>query len=514
MNRALPSLALAAGIALLSAGASRSQPPDVGPSTRTPATAPTTFAVLLLAGIDDPAVVADLKLTDGQLKTLVARRQTTWDEAFNAVPKYDDVAARRKASDEVMRATLTADQYKRATQIGAQAILLRGGDDGNDPRPMSVVPRISIYQFRRYPDLAQIYGLTDDQKKALTGGGKNPGGGLGEFATAITVPPEQQKAATERLGTDLTTRTSKSDPRLAAIPSQPRSVDLLGAKDVRDELKLTDEHAKTATEIRGWWSNYEADRRIKISPKDAVTAGKELSTKTEKALAAALTPAQATRLRQIERQTGTFGSGWHVEELYRNADAAREFDLTAEQVKALDAAWETFRRDARAAFESGESYPATQKKVIALSATRRSRTEAVLTPAQAAKWNDTFGAPFYGSTALDRQRDLGSSTRVAEMRAAIFGKYSSEGSRLANDAAVHAELKLTPEQVKQAQELTAVLREKFGPPTGGADAAAFEKAYADRSAFLEAGFKKVLSPAQEKRFHEIMMQARESAGAL
>src|SRR5262245_66363950 len=78
------------------------QPPAAAPVTPAP------LAVALLSGIDDPVVVAELKLTDEQKKALVARRQELWDEAYVTAPKKlaETAADRNMATDELLRKTL------------------------------------------------------------------------------------------------------------------------------------------------------------------------------------------------------------------------------------------------------------------------------------------------------------------------------------------------------------------------------------------------------------------------
>ncbi|QDU23534.1 hypothetical protein [Urbifossiella limnaea] len=526
MPRVRPALALAAGLALLAAEAARSQPSGV---RRAPA--PTPLAVLVLLGIDDPAVVADLKLTPEQLKTLVARRQAGWDETYTAAPTAEATAARIAATDAALKATLSPAQYKRAAQLGAQRVLLTGFS----PPPGRGVPATKSIRFTAsavatYPELADAIRLTDEQKKTLAapapgfGGASGfqpplflgrdepavPAGGFG----ALPLTADQQKAATEFMGPVLAAGwTAKTDPRVAAIPSSPRALALLAAKDVRADVGVTDEQGKAVAETAERWTKLQRERFSTLSLKDYAAAATGLAAETEKLLAATLTPTQAARLKQIDRQTqpgrGLQASGTHVEELYKAAESVREFGITPEQVAALDGVWAAFRADAAKALLSGEP-AAAEKRLADLAAARRAKAEAVLTTAQAATVKDAFGAPFTGSTRDRTSGATGAKTAdLGTIRAAAFGRYTTELNRLALDAAVQAELKLTPEQVKKAEEAAAAVQTKATPPWVGAGAEGFAKTMAERSALVEAELGKLLTPAQGKRFREIMMQARE-----
>ncbi|MFO0795854.1 MAG: hypothetical protein U0804_00100 [Gemmataceae bacterium] len=520
MIRVRAALLFAAGFALLVTSQARTQPGGFEFPTAKAQT-PTPLAVLVLNGIDDPALVAELKLSDEQVKALVARRQAVWDEVYTTAPAKADAAARVAATDAALKKTLTEAQYKRAVQIGAQRVV-SGPAFGVKTKagvPVSFSPRVTAAMLKSYPELAGVIKLTDAQQKTLTDplgkgiGGKAGGGTFGGF----TLTPEQQASVKEFLGPVLEARwVAKSDARLNAIPTQPREISLLGAKDVRADAAITEDQATAIAAVREKWTKFSAGRTADLSPKEAVAVGTALLAETEKVLAATLQPAQATRLKQIDRQTGRGFEGFgtvtaesHVEDFYKTAATAKEFDITAEQVTAIDGIWAAFRGDAAKVFEAGGPVEAIDAKVKALAAARRAKAEGVLTTAQTAKVRETFGAPFTGSTALDSLRNTG--LNVEQMRAATFGKYTTEFTQLGRDKALHAELKLTPEQVKQAEEIRVELlkttRPLFSDPDG------FEKSYADRSAAVEAGLKKLLTADQAKRFREIMLQARERTAA-
>lgn len=524
MIRVRAALLFAAGFGLLVTSQARTQPGGFDFPTAATKT-PTPLAVLVLNGIDDPALVAELKLSDEQVKELVARRQAVWDEAYTTAPAKADAAARVAATDAALKKTLSEAQYKRATQVGAQRVVGGPAFSGKTKGgiPVAFSPRVTTATLKSYPELAGVIKLTDAQQKTQQktvtdplgkGIGGKAGGTFGGFT--LTLTPEQQASLKEFLGPVLEARwVAKSDTRLRDIPIAPRELSLVGAKDVRADATITDDQAKAIAAVREKWTKFGADRATDLSPKEAVAVGTALLAETEKVLAATLQPAQATRLKQIDRQTGGFGGlgtvlpGSHVEQFYKTAATAKEFDITAEQVAAIDGIWAAFRGDAAKVFEAGGPVEAVDAKVKALAVARRAKAEAVLTTAQTAKVREAYGAPFTGSTVLDSSRNQG--INIEQIRAATFGKYTTEFTQLGRDKALHAELKLTPEQVKQAEELRVELlnstRPLFSDPEG------FEKSYADRSAAVEAGLKKLLTADQAKRFREIMMQARERNAA-
>src|SRR5262245_57227922 len=88
-----------------------------GPSAPQPV--PTPLAVGIVPGCDDAGLVGELKLSEDQVKKLVAHRQEEWDEAYTTTPKKlaEGAAARAEATDTFLKKTLTEAQYKRAGQL-------------------------------------------------------------------------------------------------------------------------------------------------------------------------------------------------------------------------------------------------------------------------------------------------------------------------------------------------------------------------------------------------------------
>ena len=244
-----------------------------------PVAVPTPLAVALLSAVDDPAVVADLKLKDEQVKALVARRTELWDEAYTTAPnKFNEgTAARNEATDALLKKTLTADQYKRAVQLGAQSVLNnRGGFGGGDGPPTFRLVSVPAITLNRYPELAAALKLTDDQKKQLAAplpkGTK--GGGFGGGGRAIIMSKEQQDAGKEFLGTTAAkTWQAKFDPRFDNQPFAPTAFNLLEAKDVRADVKVSDDAAKVFAALSEKWQDLQTGRNTTLS--DCPIGGQE-----------------------------------------------------------------------------------------------------------------------------------------------------------------------------------------------------------------------------------------------
>ena len=261
-----------------------------------PAVLPTPLAVVLLPGIDDPNIVAELKLSAEQVKTLVAHRQKGWDEVYTTSPKElaANAAARTDATDALLKKTLTKEQYQRAVQLGAQNVM-----------GTRVQTRVSITTLERYPELATAFKLTDEQKKELAADTTPLGGFPG--VRAITVKSEQIAAAKEFLGpvfdkgwnTTLDPRLGSGfDPRFGSSidPRQPREFSLLASTDVRTEVKVTEDQLKALAPVQEKWTKLALERFTDLSPKEADTQALALNAETEKLLAATLEAKQAARL--------------------------------------------------------------------------------------------------------------------------------------------------------------------------------------------------------------------------
>lgn len=517
--RVFLAFALTTGLATISQG-------QFGGKTTSAVTA-TPLVTALLPGIDDPGVVADLKLSQQQLAALVARRQAQWDETYTTAPKnLPSAKARLEETDALFKKTLSADQYKRAEQLAAQHVI----KEARNPKglPTTTTLALSPVLFRRYPEFVVAFKLTDEQKQKVTTTAK--GGIGGGFANSLGITPEQIAAASAFYAPPLAGDwTAKTDARMIGRRlTPPRDLVLLDSKDVRADVTLTDEQLKSLTALRAKWTALNGDAgdrkgggglgnglgggvtiRADISPKEVDEQAAALRIETDQGIAATLAPNQLKRLRQIVFQDAHRGR--HIEQLYRSPDVAAALAITEEQAKQIDAAREWYLVEATKAFDAGESYAATSKRVLDLAQARRDKGAAVLTTEQGAKLKALMGEPFVGSFLSDTARKgsrfgEGDSPAAAQFREAIFGQYSTEFTQLTANKSIQQELKLTAEQINRCYEA----RDKVPSTTAGRDPSS-AKTYADRSKFIETELGKILTNDQAARFRQIMMQAREQA---
>jgi hypothetical protein len=490
---------------------------EAQPFPQPPMPGPTPLAVVMLPGIDSADVVADLKLNNEQVKVLVERRKELWDEAYATAPKKlaEKAAARNESTDAFIKKTLSEAQYKRLVQLGAQSVLRTPAFGKVDPdaAPTFRLTTATRVVLTRYPELATVFQLTEEQKKQLAAPADNT---VPPSARTIRMSKEQADAAKEFLGTPIKAWTVKTAPHLAMQPTQPPELALLEARDVRTDLKLSDADAKTFVALGEKWQKLDTDRATDLSPKDADALGAELKTESEKALAG-LTPEQTARLKQIRFQTGGFGGGFpgggfggrparsHIEQLYTDAAVAKELAITEEQVKEFAALRSAFAKDAEDVLGSADSFEPAEKKLNALVAARRAKAEELLTADQKTKFTALVGKPFVGSTVPD---NFGPRVPMTEaMRAAWFGKYTfGEFSTLANNRAIRTELKLDEKQLARVNELVTEIRTKFPPRTPGRDDQTDAKIIAERSAYVAEELGKLLSEEQAKRFRQLQLQ--------
>ncbi|MFO0868652.1 MAG: hypothetical protein U0935_06845 [Pirellulales bacterium] len=253
--------------------------------------------------------------------------------------------------------------------------------------------------------------------------------------------------------------------------------------DIQTELKLTPEQVQEAKK------SYEEVRRIPISRGDSSRGDSTQSdaygarsAATSAALSKLLTAEQAARFRQImlqalladERSQRSFGI--YVAAGYPGV--AEELKLTDEQRQRLiDGA----------------------------------KTEAVLTPEQAAQFQRMTGAPFTGSLSVpgtDRGSGGGppggSGDSIAALRRLTFGRHVVDLTYLARLPDMQTELKLTPEQVQQVQKsYDETRRLPINSPSFPMSAEGYEA----RSAAISAALSKLLTAEQAARFRQLMLQA-------
>jgi serine/threonine protein kinase len=163
---------------------------------------------------------------------------------------------------------------------------------------------------------------------------------------------------------------------------------LLEATSVQRELRLTPEQVARGRELRSAMmqrTHEEARASQELEPAERRRRLEHLAHASEEDLAATLSAAQLTRLKQIGLQgrgVRAFGDHGVVEAL----------QLSSEQQEAIRA----LRRSARAA---GAGSPAGGAVPRLLDGTPRAALDqvlALLTPAQRARWQEMIGAPFEG----------------------------------------------------------------------------------------------------------------------
>src|SRR5262249_14804118 len=154
--------------------------------------------------------------------------------------------------DAFFKKTLTADQYKRSTQLAAQS-LLRTGFRGPDAEPVLQLTRVSGLTLNRYPELVDVLQLDDSQKKLLATTTKTKIASRAK-APIIVLSKDQAASAKEYLGPVTKSWTNKIDPRITGRPTMPANFSLLEAKDVRNDLKLDEAKGKELQGLGEKWT--------------------------------------------------------------------------------------------------------------------------------------------------------------------------------------------------------------------------------------------------------------------
>lgn len=161
---------------------------------------------------------------------------------------------------------------------------------------------------------------------------------------------------------------------------------------VQDDLKLTPEQRKRVREL----DEESAGRRRetfrdfgRLDPEERRKRFVELTTTHEKAVSEVLTPAQASRLRQIGLQLRGLS-------VFSDADVADALQLTAEQRKKLRGLLDEASYAMLAGWPSGPGPGPGEPFPRMFDYWRNAREKALdlLTPAQKEKWKELTGAPF------------------------------------------------------------------------------------------------------------------------
>jgi hypothetical protein len=489
---------------------------------------PIPLASTLLDAIDDANLIAELKLTDEQVKKLATRRQEVWEEQFTTgKDKFaESAASRADDTDKILKKVMTAEQYKRAQQIAAQHL--------TEVRLQR--PQVRISTLKTHPELIEGFQLTNEQKQKIDNAVVRDLKGKGNVPSAyvsgtIQLDAKQIMAMKEFLGPAFSkVLVHKTDPRLENRAKEPQTLHLLAARDVRDELDLSSEQSAKFAELRQRWTNL--NQIIEYSPKTLNELATKLTEESEKSLAGTLSPEQRTRLKQLYVQQ--FYGHREIDFLCAKEYIIRELAITEEQTGKFMEIWTAFRKEATLVVEEGDSLEAIEKKITELSHSRHEKAKAVLTADQLAKFSSLFGEVFIGRYLPDRESARASNPfqnpdlnpgmpprnlmdRAQDMsRTVSFGRYSTELTYLTDNRSIQREMKMTKGQIQKAREAKSDIEMKFmlpnlprpgfGKPIPEKLLDEYSKKYEERSKAIESEIETLLSAEQARRFREIMLQ--------
>ncbi|MFO0879421.1 MAG: hypothetical protein U0840_18905 [Gemmataceae bacterium] len=473
----------------------------------------------------------ELKLTEAQAKRLRAIRQKQQEETDTTPPKDLKTEEQDKAFVAELKATLDADQIKRAGQLAAWVVLVVD-DNPFVIRTLPPLRTVSVSQLARYPEIAAALKLDATQAKLVElvdkpapapGGFVSRGSAFNTISVAY-LTPAQTAAAQALIGkspaTPLSIEPNDGPGSLLARFGLGGNLttSYLLAPDVQKDLKLRAEQVKTIATLQTKYPDlfvrFGAGGRVdrSLSPAEQKKANEARLTELNGSLDKLLTPEQKQRLEQIGRQQQLRVG----EEFATRSKLGEVLGVTDEQRKAYAAANAARAAAVLKAVGSGDPLEKVKGAVEAAGQARIAAIEKILNAEQVAKKQAWIGKPFTGSvsTPFGRRETSGMPNSVTTLRKLLFGKYSAELVTLTRAPKLREELKLTQEQVTQLNEAARALREKF--PTQGTfsvlqDSVAGEKLRADRSAFVAKALADILTKEQRTRFHELLIQQAEAA---
>jgi hypothetical protein len=173
-----------------------------------------------------------------------------------------------------------------------------------------------------------------------------------------------------------------------ALPGQGHSyVLLLREPDVGRELNLT---AEQTVQLQGLYTKQKLGQRQALNAADPQAALAALNADMKKEIFGVLTPAQATRLRQLELQ-------YRGHTVMIDPEVARELGLTNQQRDRIAASTAKLTEKLALVLKDRKGDEKSMYRIIA-EVQRRAFLEAVqeLTPAQRARWQALTGEPFRG----------------------------------------------------------------------------------------------------------------------
>lgn len=497
-------------VALVVAGAAVAQ------TRRPPAPAGVPLVTRLPSHLHDPAIVAELKLTPEQVKTLSPR-------GAKKGPPADDAPA---SVGTRVKEVLTPEQYARAVQLMAQDALRAGRGGVVTPAALVAVPASA---FRRYPELADAAKLTREQRRRVTAsapppnpnfGGPQPTdssyGGL-PGAAHVLLEPEQTAALATFVGPLRTTPFGAATPTMPTGPGVGRPVGVgsgppwqrvMLAVNNRGELKLSDEQTTTLTNLMNT-----ARGVVRPGPDGTVPTPPRPQTpaETEAALEKALNPTQRTRLRQIEL--------W--QQLPPNADATARFDvprvsteigLSNDQQDELKAVAAAHRDKAAAALKTAATAADLKEALAAARAEVAGGVDKLLTDEQRTTLAGLFGAEYRGGSG----GGIGGPDNdfFRRVRAASFGHYQFEMMIVNRFAGVAEDLRLTEEQKTAITAAETAINQQYRRGLNyESPEPELAKQFAEQSKAMQQAFDTHFTPAQRKRFRELCIQVRQQLTA-
>ena len=169
------------------------------------------------------------------------------------------------------------------------------------------------------------------------------------------------------------------------------SLSLLTQKSVQDELKMSEEQIKKATEQADKQREAFAGLRD-LSQEERQAKMQEAAKANQAVLAEILKEDQLKRFKQISlQQRGA--------QALADPEVAQSLGLSTEQKDRIGAIQEASQGELREIFQAGAGggdRAELQKKAEALRASVNEKAAAVLTPEQQTKWKEMNGAPFKG----------------------------------------------------------------------------------------------------------------------
>lgn len=432
----------------------------------------------LLPYIGDARLQQQLKFTPEQTKTLLEYRKKWADDVRGSRPdegwdaKFDRVLAVSRA----FRSTLSPEQLERANRLATRRIAHEQGFRLTDP------PRVDAGRLSAAPLLAGALKLDADQRLLSA-----------ERATGFVYLTPAQSAALETfLGPpgEVDWKAEGSSPVAppAGAPSAPElprlsALRLQNAPDVRADLKLTTEQIRALDALA---DSIGTDVPTPNGPR--VRSRSE----AERLADAVLTPEQRSRLRQLAAQQ----HGPPASDLFARPDVRRELGVGADQERAIAAVRAEYEAAVTRAACDRDTVEAVTRALAEATAARDRGFRAALTPEQRTRLDEQFGRPFTG-----RYVTAPAPPVTARPWVTTFGRYDRELSVLSLNRAVQDELNLTPERLKVVKEAS-----RLAPPA--------EFPYTDdevgaKSEYVGKTLAALLTPAQQRRFRQIMLQERE-----